>query len=118
MGQKGFFDVERRLEAISAKGDPGGIRARNVKSLARHAHALSCRHPVALVGHCTPQDMRRLSGLVNVGTITDEPRAAVRALKNDPAPMKGGEIRAMTNADNGRFLEFAAQELHQLILAG
>ena len=22
MGQKGFFDVERRLEAISAKGDP------------------------------------------------------------------------------------------------
>ena len=24
MGQKGFFDVERRLEAISAKGDPLG----------------------------------------------------------------------------------------------
>jgi hypothetical protein len=22
MGQKGFFDVERRLKAISAKGDP------------------------------------------------------------------------------------------------
>jgi hypothetical protein len=22
MGQKGFFDVERRLQAISAKGDP------------------------------------------------------------------------------------------------
>jgi len=22
MGQKGFFDIERRLEAISAKGDP------------------------------------------------------------------------------------------------
>jgi hypothetical protein len=22
MGQKGFFDLERRLEAISAKGDP------------------------------------------------------------------------------------------------
>jgi hypothetical protein len=22
MGQKGFFDAERRLEAISAKGDP------------------------------------------------------------------------------------------------
>jgi hypothetical protein len=22
MGQRGFFDVERRLEAISAKGDP------------------------------------------------------------------------------------------------
>jgi hypothetical protein len=22
LGQKGFFDVERRLEAISAKGDP------------------------------------------------------------------------------------------------
>jgi hypothetical protein len=22
MGQKGFFDVERRLEAISVKGDP------------------------------------------------------------------------------------------------
>lgn len=22
MGQKGFFDVERRLESISAKGDP------------------------------------------------------------------------------------------------
>jgi hypothetical protein len=28
MGQKGFFDVERRLEAISAKGDPLEIEDR------------------------------------------------------------------------------------------
>jgi transposase, IS5 family len=31
MGQKGFFDVERRLEAISAKGDPLEIMRKMVR---------------------------------------------------------------------------------------
>jgi hypothetical protein len=38
MGQKGFFDVERRLEAISAKGDPG-TAGRCARAASGHAAA-------------------------------------------------------------------------------
>jgi hypothetical protein len=45
MGQKGFFDVERRLEAISAKGDP----LETIDWAARSGKTLYCgpvlRHP-------------------------------------------------------------------------
>jgi hypothetical protein len=36
MGQKGFFDVERRLEAISAKGDPLETIKRMVRMIRGH----------------------------------------------------------------------------------
>src|SRR5262249_32382869 len=39
------------------------------------------------------------------------------ALENDLALMKGGEFRAMTDADDGRVWELPRQKSHQTILA-
>src|SRR5262249_61050868 len=44
-------------------------------------------------------------------------RYVAAALENDLALMKGGEFRAMTDADDGRVCELPRQKSHQTILA-
>ena len=51
------------------------------------------------------------------GGITNEFCASPAVLKDELAFMKGCEFRAMTNANDRRFLKFARQELHQTMLA-
>src|SRR5262245_39178245 len=56
-------------------------------------------------------ESRRAAGFV------DELGARAAALENDLALMKGGEFRAMTDANDGRVCELPRQESHHTILA-
>ena len=47
----------------------------------------------------------------------DELGARAAALENDLTLMKGGEFRAMTDANDGRVCELPRQESHHTILA-
>ena len=56
MGQKGFFDVERRLEAISAKGDP----LETIKKIVRWE---DFRADIEAVTETKPEERRSKAGL-------------------------------------------------------
>src|SRR5262249_4936165 len=49
--------------------------------------------------------------------LADEPCAAAATQENDFAMMKVGQLRAMTDADDGRVSELLRQQLHHSILA-
>src|SRR5262245_20129765 len=60
---------------------------------------------------------RRIRSRLRAAGFVDELGARAAALENDLALMKGGEFRAMTDADDGRICEFPRQKSHQTILA-
>src|SRR5262245_49957733 len=55
MGQTGFFDVERRLEAISAKGDP----LQTIKKIVRWE---DCRADIESVTETKPEERKSNAG--------------------------------------------------------
>ena len=74
MGQKGFFDVERRLEAISAKGDP--LEA--IKRLCREEF----RADIEAVTETKPEERRSNAGRKPYDTILKFKIVVLQSLHN------------------------------------
>ena len=71
MGQKGFFDVERRLEAISAKGDP----LETIKKMVRWE---DFRADIEAVTETKPEERKSNAGRkpTGFGHVRNRPRLA------------------------------------------
>ena len=60
---------------------------------------------------------RRSRSRLRAAGFVDELGTLAAALENDLALMEGGELRAMTDADDGRVCELPRQKSHQTMLA-
>src|SRR6266550_8565110 len=75
MGQKGFFDVERRLEAISAKGDP-------LETIKKIVPWEDFRADIEAVTETKPEERKSNAGRKPYGTILKFKIVVLQSLHN------------------------------------